>query len=137
MLGTVTINRLVMVRDLKQRMRAPNTLSSARGNVAHVDVVRTGATCPWSTNLTDDRRVLRRGAILLLHGITCFGERWAPQFINALCKIGLDVLIPTYGDRCSSIRGIAQALRTEVGRLVDRRSTRIIVLGHSMGGMIA
>ena len=114
-------------------------ISFDTGQVAHLDIVRYDVSCPWTSVAAQSSPLHlrhRRGVALLLHGITVFAEKWAPQLVAALNGIGLDVAIPTYGDRCASLPVLASALVDAVEPEVDR-DTRVVVIGHSMGGMIA
>lgn len=84
--------------------------------------------------------------VVLLHGYGSHGEGWSTDFIAALLSAGCRVVIPTYSDAFESIVGAsanvlqvckdAVAIRVREGN-TETKTPKVIVVGHSMGGMIA
>lgn len=79
-------------------------------------------------------------ALVLLHGVGGGKSFWAPQ-LDALSDAGTRVVawdMPGYGDSATVAPYTFEALAGALGRLLDRLAARrVVLIGHSMGGMVA
>jgi 3-oxoadipate enol-lactonase len=81
-----------------------------------------------------------RPPVLFLHGIGGAARGWAPQ-VESFAKAGLDpraLDLPGYGVRPPIEHMTFEALAADVEAAIDREQLqRPVLVGHSMGGMIA
>lgn len=73
--------------------------------------------------------------VLLLHGVGLRAEAWSPQ-IDALAAAGFSVITPDMLGHAGSI-GTGTCLADYVAPLVDLVQRPTVVIGHSMGAMLA
>jgi 3-oxoadipate enol-lactonase len=81
-----------------------------------------------------------RQAVIFLHGIGGAARGWAPQ-VQAFAKAGFEPLpldLPGYGARSPVESMSFDDLAADVEAIIDQRKlAKPILVGHSMGGMIA
>jgi len=77
------------------------------------------------------------GVALLFHGYTSHSERWAPELLKQLNELGLRVVLPTYGEEFPSIRQVAEEAIDAAQAAAPHEGAPLVILGHSMGGMLA
>ncbi|HEU5283576.1 MAG TPA: alpha/beta fold hydrolase [Burkholderiales bacterium] len=79
-------------------------------------------------------------ALVLLHGVGGGKSFWAPQ-LDALARAHARIVawdMPGYGDSATLAPYTFDALARSLGRLLDRiAARRVVLVGHSMGGMVA
>lgn len=79
-----------------------------------------------------------RKVVLLLHGYNTHAESWSPVFIGMLVRIGCRVVMPSYSDKFLTIAGAARdAAAVLEDAMRGAPGACAVVVGHSMGGMIA
>lgn len=82
-----------------------------------------------------------RKVVVLLHGYNTHGESWSPVFVSRLLRSHCRVVIPTYNHTFESIVGAAGDVIDmscdAVSNLLGPSVVKYVVVGHSMGGMIA
>jgi pimeloyl-ACP methyl ester carboxylesterase len=79
-------------------------------------------------------------ALVLLHGVGGGKSFWAPQ-LDALGRADARIVawdMPGYGDSATVAPYTMGALARALGRLLDELAAeRVVLVGHSMGGMVA
>jgi 3-oxoadipate enol-lactonase len=104
------------------------------------------STSPWAAGLAFDRRGLVGGGppVLLLHGIGGGRRIWddvSSGTTSALAAAGFDTIaldLPGYGESSAVAAGGVVAMATQIVRWQNALALPpLIVIGHSMGGMVA